>query len=256
MGMRWRAVLVKATDDEANDIAVAAQQLIPNLKNQIDASVISLRSPAVPAPWIVLRMYNFLNREPECSSVPACVSEAFPGTTFRDGSGSKALSEIAKEPHVALAILASRMRDEATFVVCCDSINCSGHLRFKNGVFVSGDIYGWEADEKLWSLTPDDFRSQHIELTGAGGYNYYKPVADGIVATIGAGADELFLSPTGGGTDGEWLRYHILTKRELISPVVAKPEHAEQPPAAPVAPPSNPPAVSDPEPKRPWWKLW
>jgi hypothetical protein len=256
MGMRWRAILVKATDDEARDIAGAAQQLIPNLKNQIDASVVSLRSPAVPAPWIVLRMYNFLNREPECSSAPACVSEAFSGTTFRDGPGSKALSEIAKEPHVALAILASRLREEATFVVCSDSICCSGHLRFKNGVFVSGEIYGWEADETLWSLRPDDFRSQRIELTGAGGYNYYKPAADGIISAIGPGADELFLSPTGGGTDGEWLRYHILTKREPISPVVAKPEHAEQPAAAPVAGSNSPPSGSASETKRPWWKFW
>jgi hypothetical protein len=252
MGMRWRAVFVKATDDEARDIAVAAQQLIPNLTNQIDASVVSLRSPAVPAPWIVLRMYNFLNREPGCGNAPTCIGEAFPGTAFHAGPGSAALAEIAKEPHVALAVLASRMRGEATFVVCSDTLCCSGHLRFTNGAFVSGEIYGWEGNETLWSLSPVGFRSEQIELTGPGGYNYYKPVADGIIATIGPGADELFLSPTGGGTDGEWLRYHILTKRQLISPVVAKPENAEQAPSAA----SNPPSGSAPEAKRPWWKLW
>jgi hypothetical protein len=256
MGMRWRAVLVKATDDDARAIAVAAQQLVPSLKNQIDASIVSLRSPAVPAPWIVLRMYNFVDRPPECSSAPACVGDAFSDSAFRAGPGSEALREIAKEPHVALAILASRMRGEATFVVCSDSINCSGHLRFQEGAFVSGEIYGWAADETLWRLSPDSFRSERIELTGPGGYNYYKPVADGIVSAIGPGADELFLSPTGGGTDGEWLRYHILTKRQPITPVVAKPEHAEQSPAAPVAAPSTPPVDSAPETKRPWWKFW
>jgi len=253
--MRWRAVLVKATDDEARDIAVAAQQLVPSLKNQIDASIVSLRSPVVPAPWIVLRMYNFVDRPPECSSVPPSIGEAFSGSAFRASPGSEALKEIAKEPHVALAILASRLRGEGTFVVCSDTLCCSGHLRFKDGAFVSGEIYGWEGNETLWSLSPDGFRSEQIELTGPGGYNYYKPVAEGLISTIGPGADELFLSPTGGGTDGEWLRYHILTKRQPISPVVAKPEHAEQPAAAPVAAP-NPAGGSGLEAKRPWWKFW
>jgi hypothetical protein len=256
MGIRWRAVLVKATDNEARDIAVAAQQLVPHLTNQIDASVVSLRSPAVPAPSVALRMFNFLDREPECSKAPRCIEEAFTAPVFQATPGSEALRQIAKEPHVALAILASRICGEATFVVCSDTLCCSGHLRFKNGGFVSGEIYGWDGNESLWSLSANDFRTQDIELTGVGGYNYYKPAADGLVQTVGPGADELFLSPTGGGTDGEWLRYHILRKRQPISPVVAKPENAEQPPAAPVATRRNPPDCSAPETKRPWWKFW
>jgi hypothetical protein len=256
MGMRWYAVLVKATDDEAREIAVAAQQLIPNLTKQIDASIVSLRSPADPAPWIVLRMYNFLNRVPECGSAPACIGDAFPGSAFQGGPGAKALGEIAADPHVALAIVASRMRGEATFVVCSDTLCCSGHLRFKDGALVSGEIYGWGGNETLWSLSANSFRAQEIELTAQAGYNYYKPVADGLIQTLGPGADELFLSPTGGGTDGEWLRYHILTKRQPISPVVAKPEHAEQPATTPVAGPNIPESGGASKTKRPWWKFW
>ena len=66
----------------------------------------------------------------------------------------------------------------------------------------------------------------------------------------------MFLSSTGGGTDGEWLRYHILTKRELISPVVARPENAEQAPVAPATAASEPASDDAPEAKRPWWKFW
>lgn len=256
MGMRWRAVLVKATNDEAREIAVAAQKLIPNLTNQIDASVVSLRSPAVPSPWVSMRMFNFISREPGCSSAPACIREAFSGNAFHAQPASEVLKEIATDPHVALAILASRIRGEATFVICSDTLCCSGHLRFANGTFVSGEVFGWEGNDTLWSLSPNGLRSQQIDLSDADEYNYYKPVADGLIATIGPGADELFLSPEGDGTDGDWFRFHILTNRQPISPVVAKAENAERNRGA--APPIavDSPNSSDRVAKRPWWKFW
>src|ERR1700722_10038194 len=112
MGMRWRAVLIKAVDDEVRAFAESAQQFVPFLKNQIDASIVSLRSPAVALPWVVLRMYHFIDRPPECSKTPDCVAEAFPHAVFQSGLGLKVREEIAKDAHVALAILASRMRGE------------------------------------------------------------------------------------------------------------------------------------------------
>ncbi|MEZ6143324.1 MAG: hypothetical protein R3B84_22380 [Zavarzinella sp.] len=249
MGMRWRAVLTRATDAEAREIAVAAQQLIPSLTNKIDASVVSERSPAVPAPWLVLQMFNFQSRRPEFCNMPTCIGEAFSDSVFQTSPASDALKEIAKEPHVALAILASRILGEATFVICSDTLCCSGYLRFTNGDFVTGEIYGWEGNSSLWSMSRNSYREEEIELTDEGDYDYYKPVVDGLIETIGPGADELFLSPIGGGAEGECLRYQILAKRELITPVVAINENAEDTVNAT-------PIDSVAKAKRPWWKFW
>jgi hypothetical protein len=85
----------KGRRGDAFKVAVAAEQLIPHLKNPIDASIVSLRSAAVTAPWIVLRMFNFVDRPPECSSAPACIGEAL----------ADPVSPVVANPELVMALL-------------------------------------------------------------------------------------------------------------------------------------------------------
>jgi hypothetical protein len=222
--MIWQAVIVKATDDEVRAIATTAQQLLPSLANPIDVSVLSLRTPAVPMPWVVLRIVQFLSREIACAGPSDSVLTAFPQPSFQAGVGRSIIERVSRDPHVSLAVLASRAQGEATYLVARDGSCCSGHIRFQNGVFVSGVIYGWDGSDELWNLAPSEMSVRPIELGGPEDYNYYEPVATGLTQVLGPGADELFLSPVGAGTEGQWFRYQLMAQRQLISPVVGVPD--------------------------------
>ncbi len=224
MGMQWQAVLVRATDEEVRSVVTAAQQLVPCLVNPIDVSVLSLRTPAVAPPRVVLRMFAFRNRPVESARAPDCVAHAFQQQAFQVGLGRAIVEQVSRDPHVGLAVLASRFQGEATYLVARDALCCSGHIRFRSGMLVSGSVYGWEGCDELWTLAASGPSSRAIELGGPQEYNYYEPVATGLTQVLGPGADELFLSPTGAGTEGEWLRYQVLAKGRPVSPVVAVPD--------------------------------
>jgi hypothetical protein len=93
-------------------------------------------------------------------------------------------------------------------------------LRFKQGALEAGSIYGWGGSDEMWNFSRSTFHSEQIELSDSNDFNYYSPVADGLVKALGPGADEIYLSPS--SDQDSQLRYHIWDERKPVSPIVAK----------------------------------
>jgi hypothetical protein len=217
--MHWQAVLLRGDDAIVRDLAVDAGRLILMLKNPIDVSLISLRPTGLNGEWVELKMMLFLNRQPEGGSPSGQVVAAFDHAAYQSGHGAEVLGLLALDPHLALAVLASRRAGRALFVHCSDGTCSSGFMLFDGGQLVQGSIYGWEGGDELWRFAPDSFRCDKIELGGVDEFNYYEPVASGLTGLIGVGVDELFLS--GETVAGSGLRYQLMSKRQLVSPIQA-----------------------------------
>lgn len=219
--MQWQAVLLPGDDDAALAIATEAQQLLPLLKNPIDVSLISLRPERLSLQWIELQLVLFLNRTPDDAGPFAAIVGGFDDTIYRTGQGAQARNALLGNPHVALAALASRFCSDVLFVHCSDGSCSSGYLKFSHGRLDNGVVYGWNGSDELWRLRPDSISVEIIDLETSG-FNYYQPVAEVLTTAIGAGSDELFLS--GNPVGGRCLRYQLMQKRQMVSPVTGVPE--------------------------------
>jgi hypothetical protein len=134
--MRWQSVLIQGDDATVRDLAVDAVRLISMLKSPIDVSLISRRPTRLNGEWVELQLVLFLNRQPEGESPFDEAVAAFGHPVDLSGHGAEVRGRLAANPHVALAVAASRRIGRAIFVHCSDGTCSSGFLQFADGRLV------------------------------------------------------------------------------------------------------------------------
>jgi hypothetical protein len=214
--LNWQGVLIRGDYRSVHTVALDAARLIPLLDAPSEVAVLSLRTCVADREWASLQIEVNGTRRAKTRIPSDEVVAAFDYLDYQSGPGAAARALLARDPHVALAVSASRLVRNALFVHRFDDDCASGYLNFVDGRIDRGKIYGWGGRDLLWSFAGDTFDSRAFEL-GTEEFDYRQPAADGFVEYVGTGADDLFLSAI--PINAFCWRFQLMTNRELVPEV-------------------------------------
>lgn len=260
MGMSWTTVFASVTPEQVKRIAEEFQQLIPLLSNPADVSVLHLPHPKGRYPQSQLQLVTFLNRETSFDSPPDICTFAF--ASFGDhtqGPEREFYDWIVTEPNATLALLASTIVGEATFIIFSDSLCCSGYLTCQNGTVHAGEIYGWEGTEYITNIFEDGTIGTGTFGSSAEERDYSESGTYGLETIFGEGVEAWELAEEYDSDPANTIRYRLMYKKELVLKIEPEPyQKSPEPSPSPesLKPDRALPQEAMPARKKPWWRFW